>query len=208
MEIDEYKILNLAGVDGLTIYQETYDRETYAEVHRGGRKRDFIWRLNTPDRGGIAGLRRLGIGSLLGLYDWRVDAYITACHGLYLAKRYWKSQVQVSFPRLRGAAGGFKPEHPVSDRDFTHLICAMRIILPDAGLVISTREPAGLRDNLLPLGITQMSAGSSTAPGGYAHKISAEGQFEVMDSRSPSEISALISNKGFDPVWKDWDNGI
>lgn len=208
METDEYSILKNSGVDGLTIYQETYDREIYASVHSGGRKKDFSWRLDTPDRGGIAGFSKIGIGSLLGLSDWRIDGYLTALHAVYLSKKYWKSLIQVSFPRITGSAGNFRPFETVTDRDLTHLICTMRIILPDSGLSLSTREPADLRDSLMPLGITQMSAGSKTSPGGYNEAEKAESQFTVVDSRTPSEIESVIKSRGFDPVWKDWDNAI
>ncbi len=205
MSAEEYALLGRSGVDGLTLYQETYHRGTYAEMHPAGKKRDYVWRLDAPDRGGIAGFRRLGIGALLGLADWRVDSFFTALHALYLSKTYWKSMVQVSFPRMRAAAGGFAPPVTVTDRDLTHLICAMRLLLPDAGLTLSTREPAALRDNLVPLGITMMSAGSRTDPGGYAGDAHAEGQFHVEDGRTPAQIAAMLAEKGFDPVWKDWD---
>jgi 2-iminoacetate synthase len=111
----------------------------------------------------------------------------------------------VSFPRLRPAEGGFQPPNPVSDRQFVQLMCAMRLLLHDAGLVLSTRESAELRDNLLPLGITQMSAGSCTAPGGYAEEDAATEQFTIDDERTPAEIAQLLKTRGYDPVWKDWD---
>ena len=206
MEIEEYSLLIDSGVDGLTIYQETYNRETYSEVHASGKKKDFNWRINAPDRGGIAGFNRIGIGTLLGLSDWRLDGYLTALHARYLAKEYWKSQIQISFPRITESAGHFNPPVKVTDRDLTHLICSMRLLLPDSGLSLSTRESSELRNNLIPLGITQMSAGSKTSPGGYSESEKAESQFAVSDSRTPLEIETLIRIKGFDPVWKDWDN--
>lgn len=205
METGEYSRLVSAGIDGLTLYQETYDREVYSVVHPSGKKRDFNWRLAGPDRGGMAGLRKIGIGALLGLSDWRIDGFFTALHALYLTKTYWKSHIQVSFPRLTEAPGGFEPRYPVSDRDLTHMICAMRIILPDAGLLLSTREPQHLRDNLMPLGITMMSAGSRTEPGGYNEPGKADYQFHVEDQRPPDEICRAIRSRGLDPVWKDWD---
>ena len=205
MEAAEYAEVIAAGADGLTIYQETYDPVIYSRVHPEGLKSDFVYRLNSPDRGGIAGFRRIGIGALLGLSDWRVDGFYTALHALYLSKKYWRSQINVSFPRITSAAGSFVPEFNVSDRDLVHLICAMRIILPDSGLVLSTREPQKMRDNLIPLGITMMSAGSKTDPGGYSAAEPHEGQFTVEDIRTPAEISETLKRKGFDPVWKDWD---
>ncbi len=202
---EEYALMAASGVDGLTLYQETYDRDVYAAVHPAGPKRDFEWRLHAPDRAGRAGLRKLGVGSLLGLSSWRIDGFFTAVHARYLTETYWRSQIQVSFPRLRHAEGDFATPHPVSDRDLVHLICAMRLILPDAGLVLSTREPAALRDHLIPLGITMMSAGSRTEPGGYSNPEGAGKQFEIEDRRKPLEVAKSIMQHGFDPVWKDWD---
>ena len=206
MGTEEYADVIKAGADGLTIYQETYDTEIYSEIHLKGKKTDFDYRLNTPDRGGIAGFRRIGIGALLGLSDWRTDGFYTALHALYLSNKYWKSQINLSFPRITPAGSSFEPAFKAEDRDLVHLICAMRIILPDSGLVLSTREPQDIRDNLIPLGITMMSAGSKTDPGGYSSSEPHEGQFKVEDIRSPDEISGLLKKKGFDPVWKDWDS--
>ena len=155
---DDYRRLILNGVDGLTIFQETYNLKQYVKFHPSGPKHNFRWRLETPDRGGQAGFRRLNIGALLGLCDWRVEGAFVGLHAAYLVHRYWKSSVSISFPRLRPAAGGFQPPSFVSDPHMVQLICALRLWLPDAGLVLSTREPAELRDNLLPLGVTQMSA--------------------------------------------------
>jgi len=204
---DDYCQLIQNGVEGLTVYQETYHLKQYARIHPAGPKRNFRRRLETPDRGGKAGFRRLNIGALLGLCDWRVEGAFTGLHAAYLVRRYWRSRVSVSFPRLRPAAGGFQPQYPVTDADMVQLMCALRLWLPDAGLVLSTREPARLRDNLLPLGVTQMSAGSKTAPGGYAAKENVEGQFEICDLRSPREVADMIAGHGYEPVWKDWDAG-
>jgi 2-iminoacetate synthase len=204
---DDYRRLIQNGVDGLTVYQETYHLKQYAKIHPAGPKRNYRWRLETPDRGGQAGFRRLNIGVLLGLCDWRVEGAFVGLHAAYLVHRYWQSHIAVSFPRLRPAAGGFQPPLFVSDAHMVQLMCALRLWLPDAGLVLSTREPAGLRDNLLPLGVTQMSAGSKTAPGGYAAKENVEKQFEISDLRSPQEVSDMIADHGYEPVWKDWDAG-
>jgi 2-iminoacetate synthase len=205
MEEDGYRQVVAAGVDGLTIYQETYDRELYAEMHPFGRKRDFDWRLLTPERGGTAGMRRVGIGSLLGLGQHRAEGFFVGLHALHLSKHFWRSHVSVSFPRIRPADGGFAPLNPVSDPDFVQLICALRLLLPDAGLVLSTRESARLRDHLIPMGITQMSAGSCTAPGGYATKDESTQQFAIDDDRTPEEVSRVIRSKGYEAAWKDWD---
>jgi len=205
METEGYKEMVDAGVDGLTVYQETYDPELYQQLHPSGRKRDYNFRLATPERAGEAGLRRIGIGFLLGLGNFRSEAFFAGLHGRYMMHNYWRTLLSVSFPRLRPAEGGFQPPNPVSDRQFVQLMCAMRLLLNDAGLVLSTRENAELRDNLLPLGVTQMSAGSCTAPGGYGEEDSATEQFTIDDDRTPAEIADLLRARGYDPVWKDWD---
>jgi 2-iminoacetate synthase len=194
-----------SGVDGLTIYQETYDRALYAEMHPFGRKRDYVFRLAAPEAAARAGMRRIGIGTLLGLGKFRVEGFFTGLHALYLARHYWRTHISVSFPRMRPADGGFQPLNPVPDRDFVQLICTLRLLLPDAGLVMSTRESAQLRDHLLPLGITQMSAGSCTSPGGYAEQDESGRQFIIDDDRSHVEVAAMIARQGYEAVWKDWD---
>jgi 2-iminoacetate synthase len=156
-----------AGADGLVIYQETYDRGIYAEMHTAGPKRNFDWRLETPERAYAAGFRRLGISPLYGLADWRYEAICAAAHANYLLRNCWKAALTISLPRLRPCAGEFQPLTRMSDRDMTQLVCAFRILFPDVGLVLSTRESPGLRDTLIPLGITLISAGSHTEPGGY-----------------------------------------
>jgi 2-iminoacetate synthase len=231
METDEYKPLVQAGADGLVVYQETYHREIYADMHTAGPKRNFDWRLETPERAYNAGFRRLGIGALYGLADWRCEALCVAAHAEYLLKTCWKAQLTISLPRLRPCAGEFQPLTQISDRQLVQLVCALRLFLPDAGLVLSTREPAKLRDGLIPLGITMISAGSHTEPGGYTgagkeniHQTvrgriveggssewastgatPATGQFNIADERSPAEIAALLQRLGYEPVWKDWD---
>ena len=235
MTAEDYRPLVAAGADGLVVYQETYDRDIYAAMHTAGPKRDFNWRLETPERAYAAGFRRVGIGALHGLADWRREALAVAAHAAFLLRHCWKAQVTISLPRLRPCAGEFQPLTHMSDRELAQLICALRLFLPDAGLVLSTREPAKLRDGLIPLGVTMISAGSHTEPGGYTgagkEKIhhtergrivelasgasewaatngratNATGQFEIADERSPEEMSALIRSLGYEPVWKDWD---
>jgi 2-iminoacetate synthase len=163
----EYRPLVLAGADGLVVYQETYDRAAYAELHSAGPKRDFDWRLATPERAYAAGFRRIGIGALHGLADWRFEALCLAAHAAWLLRHCWRAFLTVSVPRLRPCAGEFEPRTHMHDRDLAQLICALRLFLPDVGLVLSTREPGELRDGLLPLGVTLVSAGSHTEPGGY-----------------------------------------
>jgi 2-iminoacetate synthase len=205
MESAAYRELIAQGVDGLVIYQETYNEKRYGEVHLAGKKRDYLWRLETPERGGKAGFRRIGIGALLGLSDWRVEGFYLALHGRYLLRNFWKSHLTISFPRLRPAAGDYQPPYPVSDAQMVQLLTALRLFLPDAGLILSTRESSYLRDHLIPLGITSMSAGSRTDPGGYTHAAEVEAQFDIADHRSPQAVAEVIKQKGYEPVWKDWD---
>src|SRR5207248_3578255 len=203
-DTDTYRRLVDAGCEGLVVYQETYDRTIYGDVHLKGKKRNYDWRLAAPDRGAEGGMRHLGIGALLGLDpDWRLDALAVAAHARALMKRWWRTEVSVSLPRLRPAAGGFEPAAPVSDRDFVQLLCALRLLLPDVGISLSTREAPELRDALLRLGVTQMSAGSHTEPGGYAERSEAGPQFEVSDSRPPKEIAEVLRAEGYDAVWVD-----
>ncbi|HZQ57653.1 MAG TPA: 2-iminoacetate synthase ThiH [Acidimicrobiales bacterium] len=204
-DTETYRRLVDAGCDGLVVYQEAYDRSTYAAVHLKGKKRNYEWRLAAPDRGAEAGMRRLGIGALLGLHaDWRSEALAVGAHAHALMQRWWRAEVAVSLPRLRPAAGGYTPAVAVADRDFVQLLCALRLALGDVGIAVSTREPAWLRDGLVPLGVTLMSAGSHTEPGGYAEPSEAEPQFEISDDRSPEEVAAALRARGYDPVWKDW----
>lgn len=204
-DTETYRRLAAAGCDGVIVYQEAYDRDTYPQVHLKGKKRNYAWRLAAPDRAAEAGMRRLGIGALLGLHpDWRSEAICVAAHASALMRRWWRCEVSVALPRLRPAAGGYQPEEPIDDRSFVQLLCALRITLPDVGITLSTREPAALRDSLVGLGVTSMSAGSHTEPGGYAEVSDAEPQFEISDTRSPAEVAAALRAAGFDPVWKDW----
>ena len=199
-----YRRLVEAGCEGLIVYQETYDRETYAGVHLKGKKRNYDWRLGAADRGAEAGMRRLGIGALLGLHDdWRSEALSLAAHARALLRRWWRCDLTVALPRLRPAAGGYQPAVPVSDAEFVQLLCALRLFLPDVGLTLSTREPPALRDALLRLGVTQMSAGSHTEPGGYAAPSEAEAQFEVSDTRAPMVVAGALRAAGYEPVWID-----
>jgi 2-iminoacetate synthase len=231
METAEYVPVVEAGAEGLVVYQETYDREIYSELHTAGPKRNFNWRLDCAQRGYDAGFRRLGIGALFGLCRWQEEAVALAAHVEYLLKHCWKAQITVSLPRLRPAAGEFHPPFSMTDRELAQLICAFRFSFPEVGIVLSTRERAALRDALAPLGVTIMSAGSHTEPGGYTHQgaeelhrtvrgrivapefengedRSATGQFEISDGRSPAEVASALRQRGFEPVWKDWDAGL
>jgi 2-iminoacetate synthase len=206
LEEDEYRKLVNMGLEGVTLFMETYHRETYTQVHLGGKKKIYEFRLNAMERAGRAGVRRLGLGALLGLYDWHMDGFWTALHARYLQKHCWQSAVSISFPRLREVPPRHTIHYPLTDREFVQLMLAMRIFLPEAGFTLSTRERAELRDKLIPLSVTMMSAGSSTRPGGYSTcgEETLE-QFEVDDQRSPAEVAEVIRQAGYDPVWKDFD---
>jgi 2-iminoacetate synthase len=201
---EAYRGLAAAGCEGVVIYQETYHPGRYSEVHVAGRKRNYRWRLLGPERAARAGMRRIGIGALLGLHDdWRFEALATAAHARFLMRRYWRSQVTVSVPRIRPSASGFQPQVAVSDRELTQLVSSFRLFLPDVGLVLSTREAPELRDGLHRIGITHTSAGSHTEPGGYEHPGEAQEQFDIADHRSPAEVAASLREMGYDPVWED-----
>jgi len=231
METEDYLAIVEAGAEGLVVYQETYNRAVYAEMHTAGPKRDFNFRLDCAERGYRAGFRRLGIGVLFGLSAWQEEMVALAAHLEYLLKHCWQAQITVSLPRLRPAAGGFRPLFSMTDRELAQLVCALRITFPQVGIVLSTRERASLRDSLLSLGVTMMSAGSHTEPGGYTRQGGehlhrtvrgrilapefqdgedqlATGQFEISDERSPAEVAAVLRQRGFEPVWKDWDQAL
>jgi 2-iminoacetate synthase len=228
METSDYEPIVRAGAEGLVVYQETYDREIYAGLHTAGPKRDFDWRLDCPERAYAAGFRRLGIGALFGLAPWEEEALALAAHVDYLLRHCWKASLTVSLPRLRPAAGEFAPRYDFSDRALVQVILALRVCFPQVGIVLSTRERPELRDRLARLGVTLMSAGSHTEPGGYTgagaetvHRtqrgkavpvIASEGehlgateQFSIADERSPEEMAARLRELGLEPVWKDWD---
>ena len=203
---EAYRKLVSLGLDGVVVYQETYCREKYRLYHPRGKKANFSYRLETPDRIGRARVHKIGIGVLLGLADWRVDSFFAALHLTYLKKRFWKSSYSVSFPRIRPMAGNFRPSFDLSDRELVQLICAWRLLDGDLDLHLSTRESETFRDQAFRLGITSMSAGSRTSPGAYSEcgEDHLE-QFSIDDKRSPKAVAHMLREAGYDPVWKDWD---
>ena len=205
METDQYRQLMDMGLHSVYIYQETYNRERYGIYHPKGKKSDFKYRLETPDRLGKAGVFKTGIGFLIGLENWRTEAFFTALHLSYLEKTYWQTKYSISFPRLRPHAGSYQPSHPISDRELLQLITAYRILDEEVELSLSVRESKKFRDNAFQLGITSISAGSKTDPGGYSNPSSSLKQFEEHDERSPLEFASVVRSKGYEPVWKDWD---
>jgi len=202
----EYAELRTLGLDAVMVYQETYQAATYAKHHLKGKKRDFRWRLETPDRLGECGIDKIGLGSLIGLEDWRIDSTFTALHLDYLRRRYWRSRYSLSFPRLRPCAGGVDNAKTISDKQLVQLICAYRLRFPDVELSLSTREQQALRDGLFRLGVTSVSAESKTQPGGYANEERELEQFSIDDDRPVSEVAQAIKARGLQPVWQDWLN--
>ncbi|EFC79425.1 2-iminoacetate synthase ThiH, partial [Parafrankia sp. EUN1f] len=201
---DTYTRLVAAGLEGAIHYQETYDRARYAEVHVAGWKRDFDRRLASFERAARAGVRRLGLGVLLGLApDWRADILALAAHASFLSRRFWRTEVSVALPRIKPSASGFPPTVVVSDAQFVQAHAALRLFEPDVAISLSTREPAALRDGLARIAVTTMSAGSSTEPGGYGRPGTAQEQFSISDERSPADIAAMLVAAGYEPVWKD-----
>ncbi len=234
MEDDQYAEIVDHGAEGLVVYQETYHRETYQKLHTAGPKKNFNWRLDCPERAYAGGFRRIGIGALFGLADWRFEALALCAHLEYLYKHCWKAQFTVAFPRMRPYAGNYNyqpdPDLYLPDKDFVRLIAVFRLLFPQVGIVVSTREPAPLRDAIATLGVTHMSAGARTEPGGYTGAgaddlhLTVKGrrvelqeksgceqateQFQIHDTRSPAAVAAMLRGQNLDPVWKDWDESL
>lgn len=208
MKARDYKRLVDAGLYGVVCFQETYNRSAYRKYHPHGMKSHFDWRLNGFDRMGEAGVHKIGMGALLGLEDWRAEVVMMGHHLRYLQKKYWRSRYSVNFPRLCPSESGFKPNFLVSDKNLLQLILAFRLFDHDIDISISTRERPLLRDNLIPLGVTSLSAGSKTEPGGYEVYPEALEQFSTTDTRRPSMVAKAIADMGYQPVWKDWDKAL
>jgi 2-iminoacetate synthase len=203
----EYAELILEGVDGLTIYQEVYDEGIYKKMHPVGAKKDYLFRLNSPERGAKAGIRNVNIGALLGLNDWRKEVFFLGLHAKYLQNNCPDAEIGLSLPRIRPQAGNFSVPYQVTDENIVQILVALRIFLPRIGIALSTRENAEFRDNLIPLGITRMSAGSSTCVGGHTAKVFTDKsapQFEISDDRDVEEMKRALEGKGYQPVLKDW----
>jgi 2-iminoacetate synthase len=205
LDIDEYKQLVEAGVDGLVVYQEVYNEEVYKSIHIKGPKRDYRYRIDTPERGCEAGIRQVNVGALLGLDDWRKEAFFTAMHAKYLQSKYLDADISLSLPRIRPHLGDYEPASIVEDRHLVQAISAFRLFLPRSGITLSTRERQEFRDKLIYLGVTKMSAGAKTEVGGYSQKDSGTPQFEISDQRSFAEVQKMIKEKGYQPVLKDWE---
>ncbi len=204
----EYAELAKVGLNAVYVYQETFNEARYPEYHTAGKKSNYRWRLETPDRIAAAGVHKVGVGALLGLEDWRVESLCVAMHVRFLQQRYWQSRYSVSFPRIRPAEGCFQPKFDVTDRNLMQLIMAYRLFDENIEMSLTTRESPFFRDHAFPLGITSLSAGSHTEPGGYAKPNKELEQFEISDSRSPEEVARFLVSQGYEPVWKDWDQAL
>ena len=209
MTREDYRRMAQAGADGMTMFQETYNRARYEALHPAGPKRDFLFRLDAPERACQAGMRTVNLGALLGLDQWRRDVFFTGLHVRYIQKHHPEVDAGLSLPRFRPhvgeTAGGFKPEQPVTDRELVQAMTALRLFLPRASITISTREAPDFRDNILPLGVTRMSAGVSTAVGGHTGVKGQAGQFDISDPRSVDELCDALRARGYQPVFKDWE---
>jgi 2-iminoacetate synthase len=211
LDREDYSLLVQHGLNTVLVYQETYHREDYKLHHPKGKKSNFAYRLDTPDRLGQAGVHKIGLGVLIGLEDWRTDSWFTALHLRYLERTYWKTRYSLSFPRLRPFSGeeagpyALQPKVEMKDRELIQLICAYRLLDEELELSLSTRESPVFRDHAIRLGITAVSAGSRTNPGGYRVDKESLEQFEIHDNRSPAVIADMIRGQGYEAVWKDWD---
>jgi 2-iminoacetate synthase len=203
---EDYAALAAEGLSTVLVYQETYDGAAYARHHLSGPKADIAWRLGTPDRLGAAGIKKVGLGALFGLSDWRADAWFTGLHLRHIERTHWRTRTSVSFPRLRPHEGAEIPVTPFGERDLAQAVCAFRLLSPEAELSLSTRESEFFRNRAFRLGFTSMSAGSRTNPGGYASAPDSLEQFEIDDGRSPAQVAAFLRSQGYEAVWKDWDS--
>lgn len=206
LDQDEYEELINAGLYAVLVYQETYHKAEYKKHHPKGKKSNFDYRLETPDRLGRAGVHKIGLGALFGLEDWRADSFFTALHLQYLQKKYWKTKYSISFPRLRPHSGGLEPKVEMTDKQLVQTLCAYRLLDEDVELSISTRESEVFRNNIVQIGATTLSAESKTNPGGYVVDPQTLEQFEISDERTTEEVAEMLKQQGLEVVWKDWQN--
>lgn len=202
---NEYSELASSGVDSMTMYQETYNESLYDKLHIKGPKKDYHFRLDAPERACRANMHSVNIGALLGLDDFQREAFLTGLHANYLQNRYPHVDISVSMPRIRPHIGGFMPSNIISDKNLVQFMLALRLFMPRLGLTLSTREESKFRNNVLPLGITKMSADSNTAVGGHTSDDDNTGQFDISDNRDLETMMEDIKKLGYQPVLKDWD---
>ncbi|MBQ9254477.1 MAG: 2-iminoacetate synthase ThiH [Bacteroidales bacterium] len=205
MKVEEYARMAKAGCNSVYVYQETFNEKRYKHYHPKGMKSNYKWRLGTPERIAQAGIHRVGIGALIGLEEWRTEMLYLAMHLKFMEKNYWQTKYSISFPRMRPAAGGYQPNFLMSEKQFAQTLWAFRIFDNDVEITMSTRETMNMRDHFITLGVTSVSAGSHTDPGGYAHPNENLEQFHINDDRSPKEMEEMIRKQGYDVIYKDWD---
>jgi 2-iminoacetate synthase len=200
MSVEDFRRLKASGVGVYQCFQETYHIPSYRHLHRTGMKADYSWRLGVMDRAIEAGFEDIGMGVLLGLYDWRWDVAALIAHCRRLINKYGFGPHTLSVPRLQPAQGSMADhlKYKVTDEDLRKIVAIYRLALPYVGVVVSTREPAGLRDELLSMGASQISAGSKTSPWGYIKEGDTE-QFEIGDTRSLEEVMEKIASLGLMP---------
>lgn len=207
LNVEEYARLHDCGVDYVTVFQETYNAEKYGTLHLGGHKRIFPYRLNAQERALMGGMRGVGFAALLGLSDFRKDAFATGVHAWLLQRKYPRAEIAFSCPRLRPIINNDKINpKDVHETQLLQIVCAYRIFMPYASITISTRERAGFRDNIIGIAATKISAGVSTGIGEHSPENEKRGdaQFEISDGRSVEEVYAAIREHGLQPVMADY----
>ncbi len=206
MNVENYKRLFNAGVHGVTLYQETYNKELYENIHLSGPKSNYNKRLDFIENAAKAGMYNIGLGALLGLYDWRIEATSMAAHGAWLRKKYWNTKVQFSFPRITPVKDSFEIPHSVSEQSLEQMILAFRLFFPESNLFLSTREHAKFRDKCAVTCASHLSAASKVIPGGYIESDNDDlGQFSLNDTRTVQEITDCLKTQNLEIIHKDWD---
>jgi 2-iminoacetate synthase len=207
LNTDEYAFLHGCGADFVSVYQETYDADIYERHHLGGPKRSFPYRFDAQERALLGGMRGVAFGCLLGLGDFRLDAFTTGLHAHFLQQKYPHAEISFSVPRIRAYIGspdaaGISPRY-VGERQLLQVLLAYRIFMPYAAVTISTRERAGFRDHAIGLAATKISAGVKVSVGGHDAEQKGDGQFEIADPRDVAQVHAMIQSIGMQPVYSD-----
>ncbi|MCC8068969.1 MAG: 2-iminoacetate synthase ThiH [Ruminococcus sp.] len=205
LNIDEYKYLQECGADFVCVYQETYDPIRYEQVHLSGFKRCYPYRVNAHERALLGGMRGVSFGALLGLSDFRKDAFSAGVHAMLIQKKYPHAEISFSFPRLRPYKNNAENNsNDVHEKQLLQIMLAYRIFMPYAGITISTRERDGFRDNVIGLCATKISAGVKVSVGGHGEEAQGDEQFEISDPRSVDEVYNSVLNHGLQPVFTDY----
>ncbi|HIW87052.1 MAG TPA: 2-iminoacetate synthase ThiH [Candidatus Onthomorpha intestinigallinarum] len=205
MRVEQYERLIRAGANSVYVYQETFNEKRYKHYHPKGMKSNYAYRLGTPERLAQAGIHRVGMGALIGLEEWRTEMVYLALHLQFMTKNYWRTKYSISFPRMRPAEGGFQADFFMNEKEFAQTIWAFRIFDNNVEITMSTRETPQMRNHFVSLGVTSMSAGSKTDPGGYSKPNTELEQFHINDDRSVEEMEAMVRAQGYDVIFKDWD---